>query len=74
MYKKAIGIDPNKSEYYYNLAIAQSNLEETNKAIKNYKKCLKLDPNNTKAIKFLGNCFKDIKNFKEDQAWFCKIK
>ena len=38
---------------------------EFNDAIENYEKCLELNPSHFKALKFLSNCYKDIKKFKE---------
>ena len=63
MYEEAIKITKDNGNLFFNLGICKSNLGEINDAIKNYIKCLKIDPSNTKALKFLGNCYKDCKNF-----------
>ena len=65
MYCKAISLEPNNSDYYYNIAIIKSNQNKIYEAIENYEKCLELNPSHFKALKFLSNCYKDIKKFKE---------
>tara|TARA_A100001011_G_scaffold202839_1_gene211237 strand:+ start:2363 stop:3781 length:1419 start_codon:yes stop_codon:yes gene_type:complete len=65
MYCKAISLEPNNSDYYYNIAIIKSNQNKIYEAIENYKKCLDLNPSHLKALKFLSNCYKDVKKFKE---------
>ena len=54
-YLLALEINPNNADYYYNLAITKYNTKRPDEALNLYKKCLELDPNNTKALKFLGN-------------------
>ncbi len=62
-YEKAIQFNNKNSDYFYNLAITKYNLDKIDEAIINYQKSLKLEPENFKAYKFLGNCYKDLKNF-----------
>ena len=54
--------------FFFNLGICKSNLGEINEAIINYIKCLKIDPSNTKALKFLEIVTKIVKNFKDARA------
>jgi len=65
MLETAIKLNNQNPDFYYNLAITKYILNKTEEAILNYRESLKLDPNNSKALKFLGNCYKDIKNFNE---------
>ena len=39
-----------------------------------YKECLKIDPKNKKALKFLGNCYKDLKYFSEALRTYRKLE
>ena len=54
-YKKAIKINPDFAEAYYNMAIAQKVIGEFEEAIKSYKKALKIKPNYFEAHYNLGN-------------------
>ena len=54
-YKKAIKINPDFAEAYYNMAIAQKVIGEFDEAIKSYKKALKIKPNYFEAHYNLGN-------------------
>ena len=54
-YKKAIKINPDFAEAYYNMAIAQKVIGEFEEAIKNYKKALKIKPDYFEAHYNLGN-------------------
>ena len=62
-YEKAIQFNNKKPDYFYNLAITKYNLNKIEEAIINYQKSIELEPENFKAYKFLGNCYKDLKNF-----------
>jgi tetratricopeptide (TPR) repeat protein len=56
-YKRAIQINPNKSESYYNFGNALCVKQEYDAAIDNYKKAIELDSYNAPAFYNLGNAY-----------------
>jgi len=56
-YKKAIEIEDDVSEVFYNLANAQYLLNQVNDAIENYKKAVELNPKKVECFYNLGNSY-----------------
>ena len=48
-YNKALDLDPNYTEAYYNRGLAKDELQDYEGAIEDYNKALDLDPNDTYA-------------------------
>ena len=65
MYEDAIKLDKNNSIYHYNLGVALTQCNDNKSAAKAYKDCLKINPKNLSALKFLGNCYNNLKMFPE---------
>ena len=53
MFKDAIKLDKNNSIYHFNLGVALTQCNDHEGAAKAYKECLKIEPRNKLAIKFL---------------------
>ena len=62
---KAIILDPNYPNFYYNLAIAQNKLNALEKAIISYGKVLRIEPDHIKGRKNLANVFYRNHRYKE---------
>lgn len=68
-FKKAIGIDPNNDEYFFNLANIHFKLNQTNEAIKYYKESLKINPDNEECQKELGKILIKTGQIKEGSSF-----
>ena len=65
MFGDAIKLDEKNSDYHFNLGVALTQCNDYKGAAKAYKECLKITPRNKLAVKFLGNCYKDLRMFPE---------
>ena len=54
-FSKAIEINPNYAEAFYNLGVAQKKAGKLDDAIYSYQKAIAIDPNNANALNNLGN-------------------
>ena len=63
-YLDAIKIDQNNPDFFFNLAILKYSKGLIDEAINLYKKCLDINPSYTKSLKYLGNIYKDKKEFR----------
>lgn len=54
-YKKAIDIDPNQADVYYNLGNSLYLLDKVEEAIRTYKKAVEINPRKVEAFYNLGN-------------------
>lgn len=61
IFKRFIDKKPGKDIYHYNYANTLSSLGETQEALKHYKACLKLNPNNARAWKNIGQVYFQLK-------------
>ena len=64
-YTKALKINPNYAEVYFNLGVAFKDKGHINKAIENYKKALIINPSYTDVHFNLGNSLKNINELNE---------
>jgi tetratricopeptide (TPR) repeat protein len=64
-YKKAIKINPDYAEAYYNMGIAQKDKGDLEEAIESYKQALKIKPNYVEAYYNMGNILKDKGDLEE---------
>ena len=71
--KKAIKINPNVSESYYNLGFIFGELKKYDESVKNYNLAIKIKPNYIKAFNNLGTIFKIQNRFQESINMFTKI-
>ena len=63
-YLNAIKIDQNNADFFFNLGILKYSKGLIDEATNLYKKCLDIDPSYTKSLKYLGNIYKDKKEFR----------
>ena len=61
MYKNAIDLDNSNNLYHFNLGVALTQLDDMKGAVDAYKESLKIKPKDIKTIRFLGNCYKNLK-------------
>ena len=59
-YKKAIKIDPNNAQTWFNMGYTYDQLRERKKAIECYKKAIKINPNNAQTWFNMGMVYKQI--------------
>lgn len=62
-FKKAIELNPDIDEPYFNLGYAYENLNKYEKAIEAYKKAIKVNPENINVRSFLANLYNKIGDF-----------
>ena len=72
-FKNALGLNPNFSEAYNNLANANKLINNNDEAIKNYQKSIEKDKKNLTAYFNLAVLLKDNKNYKESKKIYEKI-
>lgn len=64
-YNRAIEIDGEIADVYYNLANAQYLLEDIENSVKNYKKALEINPKKVECFYNLGNAYCNREHFSE---------
>ena len=70
----AIKLDKKSSVYHFNLGVALTQCNDHNGAAGAYKECLKIEPRNKLAVKFLANSYKDLKMFPEALKTYKKLE
>jgi tetratricopeptide (TPR) repeat protein len=69
-FKRAIAMDKNYSDPYNNLAVAYSNIGETEKAIEAYKNCLRIYPNCPEGYNNLASQYLKNDDYDEAEKYF----
>ena len=64
-YKKALSINPNYADAYYNMGVALNDKGDPEAAIESYKKALRINPNYADAYNNMGTALKDKGDLKE---------
>ena len=72
-YKKALKIEPDSPQTYYNMAAAQNDKGSVKAAQDSYKKALTLNPDFADATKNLGSLLHDCQEYAQAQACFDKL-
>ncbi|NVM00838.1 MAG: tetratricopeptide repeat protein [Candidatus Helarchaeota archaeon] len=72
-FKKAITIDPEFLDAWYNLGFYYFELEEYKKAINCFKEILKKDPENLDTLYILGKVYQELKEYKLELKYLKNI-
>ena len=71
-YKRAIELDEEIADVFYNLANAQYLLKDVDEAIKNYKKALDLNPKKVECFYNIGNSYCNKNDYQQAIQFYLK--
>ena len=74
MYKKALKLDPNYADAYFNIGSILGMSKQYEEAIREFKKCIKANPDYILAYHYIGVTYQNLNQQEEADIWFEKLR